>query len=223
MSQRDHFQHCKFSLFLLKLRVDISYKAIREEDLNSPGHIIQAQQGKCKDLGGEKSCHIRCVQSCLPPAPPPPRNFDNRQMLVPYSWRTGDKQNQTFQIKCPKLGTILVREKWSLHTFITLEFDPPRQFQGMPLGLFITVFCKTREGEALKLFQVIAHPRDLPPSFLKAVFSELEIIPEDLPLRPWELTQNPACFRTLQNLLNASFLIGEGEATENHFDCPGWL
>ena len=137
MSQRDHFQHCKFSLFLLKLRVDISYKAVREEDLNSPGHIIQAQRGKCKDLGCEKSCHVRCVQSCLPPG-----NFDNRQMLVPYSWRTGDEEKQTFQIKCPRLGTILIREKWSFHTFITLEFDPPRQFQGIPFSLFITVILK---------------------------------------------------------------------------------
>lgn len=66
-------------------------------------------------------------------------------------------------------------------------------------------------------------PRDLPPSFLKVIVSELEIIPEELPMRPLELSQNPACFKTSQSQLNSSFLIGEGKANENHFDCPEWL
>lgn len=65
------------------------------------------------------------------------------------------------------------------------------------------------------LLKVIADPCDFAFYFLKVVFSEVEIPLEELSMRPLELTQNPVCHRTSQNLLDASFLIGEGKATEN--------
>lgn len=105
-------------------------------------------------------------------------------------------------------------------TFHHTELYPPRQFQGIPFSLFIRFFKNEVTGSEAPDDST---PRDLPTSFLQVIFSELEIIPEELPMRPLELSQNPACFKTSQSQLNSSFLIGEGKTTENHFDCPEWL
>lgn len=98
LSQRGHFQHCKFSLFLLRLRFGVRYRAIRGENLSPSGHIIQAQHEKCQGLACEKTCHVKLVQTYF--------NLATSTIAAAYRLFL---ENGT-QTKPDFLGTILMRK-----------------------------------------------------------------------------------------------------------------